>query len=293
MGRIILVLLFAVFYNYNVFAASSGNCGTNCSYTLDDDGVLNIFPTDPNQPAGMNTFRSSPYLDNVSTVRSVNIASGFTSIPGDAFCCSATNLTSINIPDTVTSIGRYAFEGTGLQNVTIPTSVTNINRDAFHGQSSVQTITISAENADEINFGSNEGNWRQVNYGTVICRDCTPEQAQSLNAKLDAVSATRNGTQIRGNDAEGNTYIRDIYGAYIGGFDKSGNKLDFDENGHVSARYDVDGNLLKSYSYNGDGSVETYDANGRLVGLQNAKYITPAQAAALTKSKGNTVSITW
>ena len=44
------------------------------------------------------------------------------------------HLTSVTIPNTVTSIGERAFEGCGsLTSVTIPSSVTSIGRDAFDG----------------------------------------------------------------------------------------------------------------------------------------------------------------
>lgn len=41
------------------------------------------------------------------------------------------NLTSITIPDSVTSIGHFAFDGCGLKSLTIPESVDKIGADAF------------------------------------------------------------------------------------------------------------------------------------------------------------------
>ena len=49
-----------------------------------------------------------------------------------AACCSGMNITSITIPNSVTSIGYSAFaDCTGLTSVTIPNSVTSIGDDAF------------------------------------------------------------------------------------------------------------------------------------------------------------------
>lgn len=50
---------------------------------------------------------------------------------------------SVTIPNTVTSIGFYAFEGcSSLTSMTIPTSVTAIGRCAFVGCSSLTSVTI-------------------------------------------------------------------------------------------------------------------------------------------------------
>ena len=54
-----------------------------------------------------------------------------------------TGLTSITIPNGVTSIGSDAFCGcSGLTNVTIPNGVTSIGSDAFNGCSGLTSITI-------------------------------------------------------------------------------------------------------------------------------------------------------
>lgn len=70
------------------------------------------------------------------------------SIPIDAFYNSdffiaKTNLTSITLPNSVTSIGDYAFDGcTGLINLTIPNSVTSIGKYTFSGCTGLTKITI-------------------------------------------------------------------------------------------------------------------------------------------------------
>ena len=54
------------------------------------------------------------------------------------------NLTSIEIPNSVTSIGWGAFDGCRvLTSVTIPNSVTSIGWSAFHGCSGLTSVTIS------------------------------------------------------------------------------------------------------------------------------------------------------
>ncbi len=69
------------------------------------------------------------------------VITGGTEIAGYAFCgCS--NITSIEIPSSVTSIGAYAFEDSGLTSIEIPNSVTTIGSGAFYGCSSLTSIEI-------------------------------------------------------------------------------------------------------------------------------------------------------
>ena len=56
-------------------------------------------------------------------------------------------LTSITIPDNVTSIGSSAFRGcSGLTSVTIGNNVTSIGNDAFYGCSGLENITVTTGN---------------------------------------------------------------------------------------------------------------------------------------------------
>ena len=65
-----------------------------------------------------------------------------------------TTLTSITIPNSVTSIGEHAFDGcTGLTSVTIPNSVTSIGTTAFHDCSALTNADINSQSAlDVISF---------------------------------------------------------------------------------------------------------------------------------------------
>ena len=73
---------------------------------------------------------------------SITIPNSVTSI-GDYAFCGCTGLTSITIPTSVTSIGDYAFCGcTGLISITIPTSVTSIGDYAFSNCTGLTSIDI-------------------------------------------------------------------------------------------------------------------------------------------------------
>ena len=72
-------------------------------------------------------------------ITSVIIPNTVTSIGKDAF--RHNNLTSVEIPDTVISIGDYAFYFNKLTSVTIPNSVTSIGNSAFYGNN-LTSVTI-------------------------------------------------------------------------------------------------------------------------------------------------------
>ena len=76
---------------------------------------------------------------------SVTIPNSVTSIGGGAFSgCSG--LTSVTIPNSVTSIGGGAFSGcSGLTSITIPNSVTTIESSAFYGCKKLTSVTIGTD----------------------------------------------------------------------------------------------------------------------------------------------------
>jgi hypothetical protein len=80
------------------------------------------------------------FLDNSLT--SVTIPDSVTSI-GDGAFSGCSRLTSVSIPAGVTSIGNLAFSGcSSLTSVTIPASVTSIGLGAFSGCSGLTSVSI-------------------------------------------------------------------------------------------------------------------------------------------------------
>ncbi|WP_276692298.1 leucine-rich repeat domain-containing protein, partial [Ruminococcus callidus] len=76
------------------------------------------------------------------SLTSITIPDGVTSIGYEAFC-GCKSLTSITIPDGVTSIGHCAFYGCkSLTSITIPDSVTSIGYRAFYECENLTSITI-------------------------------------------------------------------------------------------------------------------------------------------------------
>ena len=81
---------------------------------------------------------------------SVTIPNSVTSIGSYAFSyCNG--LTEVTIPNSVTSIGSYAFSYcSGLTEVTIPNSVTSIGDSAFKGCTSIASVTSQNPTPPEI-----------------------------------------------------------------------------------------------------------------------------------------------
>ncbi len=120
-------------------AASSGTCGENLTWTLDDNGTLTISGT-----GAMTNYSSSsaPWYVNRGSIKTVVIKDGVTSIGNWAFY-SCDSLTSVTIGDSVTSIGDRAFyDCKRLTSVTIPDSVTSIGNSAFYSCNALTSVTI-------------------------------------------------------------------------------------------------------------------------------------------------------
>ena len=84
---------------------------------------------------------------------------------------TCTALTSISIPDNITSIGQSAFEEcVGLTNVVLPNNITRIEANTFHGCSALTSIDLPSSiiSIGEIAFASCRG------LTNIICRAVEP-----------------------------------------------------------------------------------------------------------------------
>ena len=118
----------------------SGTCGSDLTWTLDSDGLLNISGT--GAMSDYFDWSTAPWYSNRTEIESVCITDGVTSIGSFAFR-ECTSLTSITIPVGVTSIGDCTFMGcTSLTSIIIPDGVTRIGGSAFYDCTSLTNITI-------------------------------------------------------------------------------------------------------------------------------------------------------
>ena len=141
----VLLSAFGCFTGMTAYAeATSGNCGDQLSWTLDDEGVLVISGIGPmydysTSNSGGQSCTTAPWGNNA---KSVTIMPGVTSIGKMGFW-NCTELRSISIPDTVISIGDYSCTACSIAEVSIPGSVASIGRSAFAYCHNLSDISLS------------------------------------------------------------------------------------------------------------------------------------------------------
>lgn len=143
---------------------SSGTCGENLTWTLDENGTLTISGTGPmkdytyedkERPWNKDDVKKIIIKKGVTTVGSyvflghhnltqVEIPEGVVSIGDDAFSMCE-NLEAISFPQSLTKIGVSAFEFCeGLTKVEIPKNVTKIGASAFSWCTGLKSVQLSS-----------------------------------------------------------------------------------------------------------------------------------------------------
>ncbi|HIY34586.1 MAG TPA: leucine-rich repeat protein, partial [Candidatus Eubacterium faecigallinarum] len=122
-------------------ATVSGSCGDNLTWSLSTDGELVI--SGSGKMDAFSSYTSVPWYNYISSVETVRINSGVTSISDYAFY-NARYLTNVTIPSTVTEIGRMAFAMcSSLTSITLPSSVKEISYALFGDCTKLSSITAT------------------------------------------------------------------------------------------------------------------------------------------------------
>ena len=142
------------FYGYSSIASISiGNSVTSIGNSAFDgcSGLKKVIVPDiaawcnisfGNYAANPLYYAKHIYSDENTEITDLVIPNSVTSI-GDFAFNGCSRLTSVTIPNSVTSIGNSAFNGcSGLTSVTIPNSVTTIGSNAFRECSGLTSVTI-------------------------------------------------------------------------------------------------------------------------------------------------------
>ena len=119
---------------------TTGSCGTNATYTLDDAGVLTI--------SGTGDINASAFKQK-SNITMVVIENGITGIGNDAFRL-CTKLRYISIPQSVKKIGDYAFyqcANYGMKTCIVANDELSIGDKAFYQIGEKSYLSFAGKNA--------------------------------------------------------------------------------------------------------------------------------------------------
>ena len=117
-------------------------------------------------------------LDKVSVITS-EMLDGYTRIGEWAFSCCA-RLTSVTIPNSVTSIGNRAlWDCSGLTSIEIPNSVTSIGDRAFWGCTGLTSVTIGDKTYKKQTVTNGKCNAYKAFNANMTCRDLQYEEGKT------------------------------------------------------------------------------------------------------------------
>lgn len=155
---IVLALsVFCAFVPLVASAETSGTCGKNLTWILDDYGTLTISGTGnmENWNLSSGEKKESPFKNN-KEIKHVVIEDGVTDIGKLAFK-NCSSLENIIIPNSVEVINSYTFYNcNNITRVTIPTGVTTIDRKAF----------CECTNLTDIYYGGTEEQWNKMSISS-------------------------------------------------------------------------------------------------------------------------------
>jgi len=119
-----------------------GECGDNLTYSLNTDtGHLSV--SGRGKMWDWTVLSPSPWSDYKTTIRSVDIGYGVTTIGERAFeLCRS--LTEVSIPDTVTTIGGYAFQNADSLTTVKLGRVETVHDSAFNDCDALTTVDLGS-----------------------------------------------------------------------------------------------------------------------------------------------------
>ena len=127
--------------NYVSGFVEQGQCGDNLYWTI-SDGVLSI--TGSGAMYDYTAEALAPWYGQLANITTINLPDGLTSIGAWAFYdCDA--ISSISIPNTVTAIGNEAlYHCSSLTSVSIPNSVTTLGYEAFANCTLLTNVSLGS-----------------------------------------------------------------------------------------------------------------------------------------------------
>ncbi len=155
-------------------------------------------------------------LVNKSSVTSVTIPEGVTSIGSSAF--KGTGISSVTLPSTLTSIGAEAFQSTPLTSITIPAAVETLGQGAFNNCTALTTVSFQEKSHVETIEANtfNETNVENITFPTSLKLIKAGAFNECYNLKTMTFPEGITGLTIIGGNAQGGAFsnctnITDIY----------------------------------------------------------------------------------
>lgn len=237
------LVLISVFYAFPVSAATSGTCGDNLTWTLNDSGTLTISGTgamyDYVNPSSVPTpSHAAPWYSSRLKVKALKVDSGVTSIGDYAFY--ACDMKNADLPTSIKTIGSHSFYKCGFKKINLPDSITKIGSSAFSWCTHLEEINIP-ESCKEIGDHSF--------YLTMIKQLYIPENVENF---FDLTNTSDDGlnnfysyhggfnnipyTLEKITVSKNNQNFSDIDGVL---YDKSGTKLLYYPESRVNSSYSV------------------------------------------------------
>lgn len=174
------------------------------------------------------TTQIASYAFSHTGLSSIEIPDSVTSI-GDCAFESCSNLRSITFPSGITNIGKYAFDNcTGLTSIEIPDNITDIGRYAFRGCTGLKNITtgngVTSLNGFEFEEGYDYSNLTSITIGDRVATigdnafsECTNlNEIKVGNGVISIGNNAFHGTPWYENCPEGDLYIGKVYYEYRG-----------------------------------------------------------------------------
>lgn len=119
---------------------SAGNLGVEILYKVDRlADVTHLRVSGPINDADWGNIRNLTKIQEIDLSKAIT-----TSMPASTFS-GRSSLQSITLPETLTTIGDYAFQSSALESIYIPASVNNIGQYAF-SESKISTVIFDEDN---------------------------------------------------------------------------------------------------------------------------------------------------
>ncbi len=176
---------------------AAGSCGESVAWYIDKNGTsLNIRGS--GEMANYSPSNPAPWNEYADKITGVYVYSGVTTI-GDCAFTGLTNVSSVNVPETVAKIGSYAFKGlTKLAgNFSLWSGVTEIGDYAFSSCTEITSFTYNKlletignyafSQCEKLNYVTLPASVVTIGNGAFM--NCTNLDYLSLNNKLRYIGA--------------------------------------------------------------------------------------------------------